>query len=54
MVFIQYSVQDEQTREEERDRKPKGQRVWNKNKENDREQNNNKQHTVHLSIYARR
>lgn len=47
-------MQDGQIREEERDRKTKGQRVWNKNKENDREQNNSKQRTVHRSIYARR
>ena len=32
MVFIQYSMQNEQIREEERDGKTKGQRVWNKKK----------------------
>lgn len=53
MVFIQYSMQNEQTREEERDGKTKGQKVWNKNKGNGREQDNNKQRTVHRSIYAR-
>lgn len=47
-------MQNEQTREEERDGKTKGQRVWNKNKGNGREQDNNKQRTVHHSIYARR
>lgn len=47
-------MQNGQTREEERDGKTKGQRVWNKNKGNGREQDNNKQCTVHRSIYARR
>lgn len=46
-------MQNEQIREEERDGKTKGQRVWNKNKGNGREQDNNKQRTVHRSIHVK-
>ena len=46
-------MQNEQIREKERDGKTKGQRVWNKNKGNGKEQDNNKQRTVHHSIHVR-